>query len=74
MTISHNISIFIIVGFFIMADEKRENDNENKGDENDPYKFFKFAGPVNNDDDKDKDKRNKKKPKISFFTILLILF
>ena len=57
-----------------MADEKRENDNENKGDENDPYKFFKFAGPVNNDDDKDKDKRNKKKPKISFFTILLILF
>ena len=57
-----------------MADEKRENDNENKDDENDPYKFFKFAGPVNNDDDKDKGKRNKKRPKISFFTILLILF
>ena len=55
-----------------MADEKRENDK--KDDENDPYKFFKFAGPSNNDDDKDKDKKNKKRPKISFFTILLILF
>ena len=55
-----------------MADEKREND-DNKKDENDPYKFFKFAGPEKKDDD-DKDKKNKKKPKISFFTILLILF
>ena len=55
-----------------MADEKREND-DNKKDENDPYKFFKFAGPEKKDDD-DKDKKNKKKPKISFFTVLLILF
>ena len=57
-----------------MADEKREND-DNKKDENDPYKFFKFAGPEKkDDDDNDKDKKNKKKPKISFFTVLLILF
>ena len=55
-----------------MADEKREND-DNKNDENDPYKFFKFAGPVKNDDD-DKKKNGKKKPKIPFFTILLIIF
>ena len=54
-----------------MSDEKRED--ENKKDENDPYKFFKFAGPEKNDDD-NRDKKNKKKPKISFFTILLILF
>ena len=54
-----------------MSDEKREN--EDKKDENDPYKFFKFAGPEKKDDD-DKDKKNKKKPKISFFTVLLILF
>ena len=58
-----------------MADENRENNDENKKDENDPYKFFKFAGPVNNDDDdKDKKRNNKKRPKISFFTILLIIF
>ena len=56
-----------------MADEKRENDNKND-DENDPYKFFKFAGPTKNDDDKDKGKKNGKKPRIPFFTILLILF
>ena len=57
-----------------MADEKRE-DEDKKDDENDPYKFFKFAGPLkNDDDDKDKGKKNKKKPKISFFTILLIIF
>ena len=55
-----------------MSDEKREDD-ENKKDENDPYKFFKFAGPEKKDDD-NKDKKNKKKPKISFFTVLLILF
>ena len=66
MTFYYLISIFIY-----MADEKRE-DNENKQDENDPYKFFKFAGPEKNDDDKDK--KNKKKPKISFFAVLLILF
>ena len=57
-----------------MADENRE-EKKNNDDENDPYKFFKFAGPENNnDDDKDKKKRDKKKPKISFFTVLLILF
>ncbi|MBR6340295.1 MAG: ATP-dependent metallopeptidase FtsH/Yme1/Tma family protein, partial [Treponema sp.] len=57
-----------------MADEKREDDKRND-DENDPYKFFKFAGPVKNDDeDKNKGKKNGKKPKFSFFTILLILF
>ena len=57
-----------------MADEKREDDKRND-DENDPYKFFKFAGPVkNDDDDKNKGKKNGKKPRFSFFTILLILF
>ncbi len=56
-----------------MADEKREND-DNKKDENDPYKFFKFAGPEKKDDDNDKRKNDKKKPKISFFTVLLLLF
>ena len=58
-----------------MADENRENKDENKKDDNDPYKFFKFAGPLNNDDDdKGKKRKDKKKPKISFFTILLIIF
>ena len=56
-----------------MSDEKRENE-EDKKDENDPYKFFKFAGPEDNKDDRDKKKNNRKKPKISFFTVLLILF
>ena len=56
-----------------MADEKREDENK-KNDENDPYKFFKFAGPSDNDKDDGKKRNDKKKPKIPFFTILLILF
>jgi len=70
------MTFYYIISIFIgMADENRENDDENKKDDNDPYKFFKFAGPVNNnDDDKDKKRNNKKKPKISFFTVLLIIF
>ncbi len=49
-----------------------QNNKPNKDDDNDPYKFFKFAGPENNDKDK-KNKNGKKKPKISFFTILLLI-
>ena len=56
-----------------MADEKRDDENK-KNDENDPYKFFKFAGPSDNDKDDGKKRNDKKKPKIPFFTILLILF
>ncbi|MBR5400491.1 MAG: ATP-dependent zinc metalloprotease FtsH [Treponema sp.] len=56
-----------------MADEKREDENR-QNDENDPYKFFKFAGPSNNDDDKDKKKNGKKRPRIPFFTVLVIFF
>lgn len=56
-----------------MADENREEKNNNN-DENDPYKFFKFAGPSDNDKDDGKRKNDKKKPKIPFFTIILILF
>ena len=55
-----------------MSDENRE-EKDNQKDENDPYKFFKFAGPEKKDDD-NKDRKNKKKPKISFFAVLLILF
>ena len=51
-----------------MADEKRDDENK-KNDENDPYKFFKFAGPSDNDKDDGKKRNDKKKPKIPFFTI-----
>ncbi|MBP5520267.1 MAG: AAA family ATPase, partial [Treponema sp.] len=48
-----------------------ENQTENKknDDENDPYKFFKFAGPEN-DNDKNKNKKNGKK-KMPFWPVLL---
>ncbi len=48
--------------------ENQNNDNK-KDDENDPYKFFKFAGP---EDNKDKDKKKKNGKKFPFWPILLI--
>ena len=52
--------------------ENQNDENKPQDDENDPYKFFKFAGPENNDD-KDKDKKNKNgKKKMPFWPILLI--
>ena len=41
--------------------ENQTNDNK-KDDENDPYKFFKFAGPENNNDNDKKKKNGKKFP------------
>ena len=52
--------------------ENQNDENKPQDDENDPYKFFKFAGPENQDDkDKDKKKKNGKK-KFPFWPILLI--
>ena len=51
-----------------MAENQNEEPKKNE-DENDPYKFFKFAGPEDNKDDKD---RKKKKGKMPFWPILLI--
>ena len=50
-----------------------ENQTEDKknDDENDPYKFFKFPGPENNDN-KDKRKKNNGKKKMPFWPILLL--
>ncbi len=53
-----------------MAENQNENQTPNN-DENDPYKFFKFPGPENNDD-KDKRKKNNGKKKMPFWPILLI--
>ena len=53
-----------------MAENQTENKDDKKNDENDPYKFFKFAGP---EDNKNNNKDKKKKPKISFIGVLLIL-
>ena len=54
-----------------MAENQNENPNQNQNDENDPYKFFKFAGPDNNDD-KDKRKKNNGKKKMPFWPVLLL--
>ncbi len=52
--------------------ENQNDENRPQNDENDPYKFFKFPGPQNNDD-KDKDKKNKNgKKKVPFWPILLL--
>ena len=54
-----------------MAENQNLNNNDEKNDENDPYKFFKFAGP---EDDKDK-KNNKRRGdgKFPFWPILLVI-
>ena len=52
-----------------MADENNKDDN-NRKDEQDPYNFFKFAGPVEPEkDDKNKDKKPKRK--FPFFAIIM---
>ncbi len=51
--------------------ENQNDDNNKQNDENDPYKFFKFPGPENNDD-KDKRKKNNGKRKLPFWPVLLI--
>ena len=51
--------------------ENQNDENKPLDDENDPYKFFKFAGPGNNDDKNKKNKNNGKK-KMPFWPILLI--
>ena len=49
--------------------ENQNNEQKNNDDENDPYKFFKFAGPENNDKN---DKNRDGKKKIRFWPILLV--
>ncbi len=53
-------------------DKNQLDEDKKKDDENDPYKFFKFAGPEDKKDD-NKNKGDKKKPKIPFFAIILIV-
>ena len=61
-----------------MAEDQNKNEKENDSNEQDPYGFFKFAGPRdNNDNDNDKDSKNDKdkkgkKRKMPFWPILLI--
>ena len=51
--------------------EDQNNENKPQNDENDPYKFFKFPGPQN-DDDKNKKNKNNGKKKLPFWPILLL--
>ena len=54
-----------------MAENQNLNNNDEKNEENDPYKFFKFAGP-----EEDKDKKNNKRRgdgKFPFWPILLVI-
>jgi cell division protease FtsH len=52
------------------------NDDKQKKDENDPYNFFKFAGPrePENDDKNNKDNKKKKFPFWGIFLIGLLIF
>ena len=54
----------------MMSDEKKTPGDENPQDK-DPYNFFKFAGPENNDDD-NKDKKDGKK-RFPFWGVMLII-
>ncbi len=51
--------------------EDQNNENRPQNDDNDPYKFFKFPGPQNEDDKNKKNKNNGKK-KFPFWPILLL--
>jgi len=53
-----------------MAEDQNE-EKKTQDDENDPYKFFKIAGP-GNDDNKDKKNKNNGKKKIPFWPVLLL--
>lgn len=56
-----------------MAEDQNKEPNNQNNDENDPYKFFKFAGPENNsDNNKGKKNNNGKKKKLPFWPILLL--
>lgn len=52
-----------------MAEDQNKQNNENKKDENDPYNFFKFAGP---EEKKDKDKKNGGKKRFPFWIVFLL--
>jgi len=51
-----------------MAENKNKKTDDNKKDENDPFNFFKFAGPDNNGKKDDKNK----KPRIHIFPLILL--
>ena len=56
-----------------MAEDQNKDEKKTDNNEQDPYGFFKFAGPAdnNNDNKDDKDKKGKRK-KMPFWPILLI--
>ena len=53
--------------------EKNDKSPKNERDPNDPYNFFKFAGPEENKNDDDK-KKKKKKRHFPLFGVLIIIF
>ena len=53
--------------------ENQDKRNEND-DENDPYKFFKFAGPSDDNEKKDGKKPKDGKKRFPFWPIALITF
>ena len=59
-----------------MAEDQNLNDDKQKKDENDPYNFFKFAGPrePEKDDKNNKDNKKKKFPFWGIFLIGLLIF
>ena len=54
-----------------MAEDQNLNDDKQKKDENDPYNFFKFAGP-REPENADKNNKANKKKKFPFWGIFLI--
>src|SRR5574344_1872540 len=54
-----------------MSDEDNEK-KDNVPDDRDPYNFFKFAGPEE-DDKKKKDQNNDNKPHFPFWGIMLLI-
>jgi len=55
-----------------MADDQNLNNNDDKKNEDDPFNFFKFAGPEDNDRN-DKKNKNKKNRKFPFWPIMLVV-
>ena len=53
-----------------MSEDQNLKDDKQKDNENDPYNFFKFAGPK--EPEKDDGNKNKKKKRFPFIGILLI--
>ncbi len=56
-----------------MAKNQNDQQKNQNDDENDPYKFFKFAGPENNNEDDGKKDKNGKKKKFPFWTVAIII-